>query len=102
MIDLSPARAETYAVIAVPQPAAEVLQREFLEMRCKILELASSFDRLERGAGAVHDDPRVARLREALEILLRDGADRAEQVQLLFSRPYDDAWQKTFDIAPRR
>ncbi len=30
-------------------PAAEVLDREFLEIRAKILEIAASLDRLDRG-----------------------------------------------------
>jgi hypothetical protein len=85
----------------LPLTASEVLNREFLENRCKILELAAAFDRLERADGSVADDPRLTRLREALSTLLDQSADRAEQVQMIFSRPYDDAWQDTFNIAPR-
>ena len=81
--------------------APEVLNREFLEIRCKILELAAALDRLDRADGSVGDDPRAARLREALQAVLQDAPDRAEQVQMIFSRPYDDAWQKTFKITPR-
>ena len=44
--------------------APEVLNREFLEIRCKILELAAAFDRLERADGSLNDDPRLARLRQ--------------------------------------
>jgi len=81
--------------------APEVLNREFLEIRCKILELAAAFDRLRRADGSVSDDPRLARLREAIAVLLEQSADRAEQVQMIFSRPYDDDWQTNFKIAPR-
>ena len=81
--------------------APEVLNREFLEIRCKILELAAAFDRLERAEGTVADDPRVARLREALQVVLDETADRAEQVQMVFSRHYDEAWQEDFKIKPR-
>jgi len=85
-----------------PLPSApEVLNREFLEIRCKILELAAAFDRLERADGSVDDDPRLARLREAISVLLEASPDRAEQVQMIFSRTYDDDWQKTFKIALR-
>ena len=49
-----------------PLTAAEILSREFLETRCKILELAAAFDRLDRAEGSVADDPRTVRLREAL------------------------------------
>ncbi|MDX1945611.1 MAG: hypothetical protein SFU86_09385 [Pirellulaceae bacterium] len=81
--------------------APEILQREFLEIRCKILELAASFDRLARAEGSTADDPRVARLHEAIAVLQGADGDRAEQVQMIFSRPYDDAWQKAFKVAPR-
>jgi len=81
--------------------APEVLNREFLEIRCKILELAAAFDRLQRADGAVDEDPRLARLREAISILVESSSDRAEQVQMIFSRPYEDDWQAKFKIAPR-
>ena len=81
--------------------APEVLNREFLEIRCKILDLAAAFDRLERADGSVTDDPRLARLREALAIVLEHPTDRAEQVQMVFSRAYDDDWQKNLNVAPR-
>lgn len=88
-------------MITLPLTAPEVLQREFLEIRCKILELAAAFDRLDRAEGDVQADPRLARIREALQILTENKgveADRAEQVQLTFSRPYDDDWQTAFKM----
>jgi hypothetical protein len=81
--------------------APEVLNREFLEIRCKILELAAAFDRLQRADGSVNDDPRMPGLREALSIVLDQHRDRAEQVQMIFSRTYEDDWQERFKIAPR-
>ena len=81
--------------------APEVLNREFLEIRGKILELAAAFDRLQRADGAVDEDPRLARLREALSVLLESSPDRAEQVQMIFSRAYEDDWQAKFKVAPR-
>jgi len=81
--------------------APEVLNREFLEIRCKILELAAAFDRLERADGSVEEDPRMARLREALTTVLEQSTDRAEHVQMIFSREYDDEWQKKFKVSPR-
>jgi hypothetical protein len=81
--------------------APEVLNREFLEIRCKILELAAAFDRLQRADGSVDEDPRIARLREALATVLECSEDRAEQVQMIFSRTYEEDWQKKFKIAPR-
>ena len=59
--------------------APEVLNREFLEIRCKILDLAAALDRLERADGSVEEDPRMARLREALTAVLEQSSDRAEQ-----------------------
>jgi hypothetical protein len=85
----------------IPLSAPEVLNREFLEIRCKILDLAASFDRLSRADGSLDDDPRLALLREALSIVMQDSPDRAEQVQMIFSRPYDDAWQATLKVQPK-
>src|SRR3954451_21056212 len=78
--------------------APEVLNREFLEIRCKILDLAAGFDRLDRADGSVAEDPRLPRLREALSVVLESTGDRAEQVQMIFSRDYDDNWQKTLNV----
>jgi hypothetical protein len=69
--------------------APEILDREFLTIRGKLLEVAAALDRIERGAGTAAGDPRWTKLRESLEILGRDGAQRAEQLQLLFSLPYE-------------
>ena len=81
--------------------APQILNREFLEIRCKILELAAALDRLERADGSVDEDPRMARLREALSLVLDQHRDRAEQVQMVFSREYSDDWQQTMKIVPR-
>jgi hypothetical protein len=66
-----------------------------------VLDVAASLDRLQRADGSVAGDPRMARIREGLELLLEDRTDRAEQVQLTFSRQYDDDWQRTFAIKPK-
>ena len=54
------------------------------------------FDRLDRGDGNVISDSRMDLIREGLEVLLDGKSDRAEQIQMIFSRPYEDDWQKTF------
>lgn len=87
--------------MSAPLTASEVLTREFLEVRAKILEVAAAFDRLERSEGDVSGDPRIARLHEALKVLSANGEDRAEQVQLVFSRPYDETWQRSLKVLPR-
>ena len=86
--------------MTTPMAAAAVLNREFLEIRAKILEVAASLDRLDRGAGSTADDPRLKQLLEAIDILQENKPDRAEQIQLLFSRAYEDDWRETFKISP--
>ena len=87
--------------MSVPLTAPEILNREFLEIRCKILDLAASFDRLTRAEGSLDGDPRLARLQQALSLVRDESAARAEQVQLLFSRPYDNDWQTTLQLRPK-
>jgi len=70
------------------QDAKAALERYYLEMRWRCLSLAADLDRVERaqgGAAVLASDPRLAKLREALGILTRTGANRAEQVQMIFS-----------------
>jgi hypothetical protein len=81
--------------------APEVLNREFLEIRCKILDLAAAFDRLGRAEGSIEGEERVARLREALQAVLDEPQDRAEQVQMIFSRAYEAGWQEALKVKPR-
>ncbi len=83
-----------------PLTAPEILNREFFETRSKVLELAAAFDRLARADGSVADDVRTLRLREALLAVLEQPEDRAEQVQMIFSRDYDRDWQKLLGITP--
>ncbi|MCI0464822.1 MAG: hypothetical protein L0Z62_48480 [Gemmataceae bacterium] len=86
-----------------PLPAADALDRYFLEARCKLLDVAAILDRIDRG-GAQLDDPRLAKVRQALAILHDTSAgesDRAEQLQQLFSLDYDPDWQKKFQLERR-
>jgi hypothetical protein len=79
-----------------PQPAAQVLDTYFLEARSKLLDLAAILDRIDRGPNAtrLRDDPRLARIRQAVELLGGAGPDRAAKMQELFSLPYDPNWQR--------
>lgn len=81
-----------------PMPAADVLDREFLEIRAKILEVAASLDRLDRGDGEVRSDNRFQQLSQGIDILKESEAGRAERVQTLFSLPYDPQWRANFGI----
>lgn len=73
-----------------------VLEREFLEIRSRILDIAASLDRIGRKDKSPAEDERMDRIKKGLEIVLSESPDRAEQVQLLFSRAYDDDWRNTF------
>ena len=75
-----------------------ILDSEFLPMRAKILELAASLDRIQRQDEIYEADTRWSQLHRAIEMLLDHQSDRAEFVQLLFSRPYDDNWRETMDL----
>jgi hypothetical protein len=68
--------------------AKETLERYFLEMRWRCLSLAADLDRIERAAGGaavLQSDPRLIKLKEAIGVLSRNGPNRAEQVQTIFS-----------------
>jgi hypothetical protein len=77
-------------------PAAKALDGFFFDARARILDLAAFLDRLERGenAEAVHNDPRLDKIRRALGALLESGDSRAEQVQKIFSLDYDSNWER--------
>ncbi len=79
-----------------PLPAAKALDAYFLEARSKLLDLAGILDRIGRGAeaGVVGQDPRVEKIRQALEILQDISGGRAERVQRLFSLGYEAGWER--------
>jgi hypothetical protein len=68
------------------------LDREFLGIRCRLIELAAALDRIDRAKDSAAGDPRWAQVRRSLEILAGDGPHRAEQVQIVFSLPYEKGW----------
>jgi hypothetical protein len=84
-----------------PANTAQALDREFLSIRAKLLEIAATLDRIDRAGGASAEDGRVSLIRQAVATLLRPDDDRAEQIQLLFSRPYDDEWQEKLLVDSR-
>jgi len=84
-------------MMSSPQPARQVLDRHYLEMRSKILDLAASLDRIASAVpdGTVGSDPRLAKINSGLQLLLQqDVSNRAEQVQMLFSDAYVPGWLK--------
>jgi len=79
-----------------PLPANKALEAFFLEARCKILDLAAILDRIGRGrdaAGAMAD-PRLGKIRKALDVLLDPSGGRAERVQQIFSLDYEPTWER--------
>lgn len=79
----------------------QILEREYLEIRAKILQLAASLDRMNRADGSVEGDDRVDLVQKGIAILASEATNRAEQVQLLFSREFDESWQDKFQISAR-
>jgi hypothetical protein len=82
----------------IPMAAAEVLDREFLEVRARLIDVAAALDRIDRAEGSVGDEPRLGKIRQALQILAGDTSDRAERLQMLFCLPYQEDWRKDYGL----
>lgn len=82
----------------IPMAATEVLDREFLQLRARLINVAAALDRIDRAEGSVADDSRLDQIRRAIQILAGDPSGRAEKLQLLFSLPHEDNWQKDFGL----
>lgn len=78
--------------------AQQTLDHEFLDIRSRILDIASTMDRIQRAEGDVSNDPRMQKLNEAIRLTLSDDPHRAEKIQLLFSREYDEHWKEQFSL----
>jgi hypothetical protein len=78
--------------------APEVLNREFLEIRARLIQVAALLDRLDRASGDVSGDPRVTNIRQAIDVLANRGDGRAEKLQLIFSRQYEAEWKSKFEL----
>ena len=79
-----------------PLPATRALDQFFLDARSRLLDIAATLDRIDRGADATAaaSDPRMARILEAIDALREQGTGRAERIQQIFSLEYDPAWVK--------
>ncbi len=75
--------------------ATQVLDREFLEVRCRIIDIAAAMDRIDRAEPHTgqSEDPRMAQLRQAIALLIDGTPNRAERAQLNFSDEYDPNWR---------
>ncbi len=76
----------------------QVFEREFLPLRARILEIAAALDRVGRAGSIGNDEPRMAQLRAGLKVLLGSESDRAQEVQLIFSRKYHEDWRSEFRL----
>jgi len=79
-----------------PLPASKALDAFFLEARSRILDVAAILDRIGRGldAAGTENDPRLVKIRQALEVLHDQSGGRAERIQQIFSREYDPKWER--------
>lgn len=77
-----------------PLPAGSALDAYFLEARSKLLDLAAFLDRLNRGGPGTDADPRIQKIRQALDVLHDENGGRAERIQQIFSRAYDASWER--------
>jgi len=70
--------------------ATDMLNREFLEVRTRLLDIAAALDRIDRRTGATEarSDQRYSQVAKALGLLCDGQANRAERVQKVFSDPY--------------
>lgn len=79
-----------------PLSSRTALDAYFLEARCKLLDLAAILDRIGRGTGSseLENDPRLVRIRQAMEVLRDESGGRAERIQQIFSLEYDPNWER--------
>ncbi len=80
-----------------PLPANTALDNYFFEARCKLLDIAAILDRINRGQDSgevLSNDPRLEKIRKALDVLLDQSGGRAERIQKIFSLDYDPTWEK--------
>jgi hypothetical protein len=83
----------------MPNPTAtQVLDREFLSIRCRLLDLAAGLDRVDRADGQVAEDPRWRQLQQAIGFIATPDGNRAERVQMTFSLPYVENWRHEYGI----
>jgi hypothetical protein len=65
----------------------------FLDARARLLDLAAILDRIDRGGGAAND-PRLEKVRQAIQVLHDARGGRAEGIQQIFSLAYEPKWER--------
>lgn len=76
-----------------PASTVKAMDREFLGIRSRLIDLAAALDRIDRAADTSAGDLRLAQIRRSLEVLLTAAPHRAQRVQAEFSLPYDEHWR---------
>ncbi|MDP1559926.1 MAG: hypothetical protein Q8M16_00840 [Pirellulaceae bacterium] len=84
--------------VGSPMTAQQILDREFLEVRARIVKIAATLDRIDRSAAPTADAERMELIRQGLLLLLGNAPDRARQVQMLFSLPYQTDWPQRLGV----
>lgn len=82
----------------MPPDAPEVMNREWLSIRARLIEVAAALDRIDRAEGSVVADPRIAQIGDSLAVLANGGENRAEQLQMALSLPYDPEWRERYGV----
>ena len=80
--------------------AKQYLDREFLEIRCRLLDIASAMDRMSRAGDstAIRSDYRLQLISQALGVVADDKPNHAERVQLAFSDAYEANWRASLNV----
>ncbi len=75
--------------------SSDVLDREFLPLRGKLIEVAAALDRIHRSGGGERD-ARMELIAKSLKQLteVHKTPDRAEQIQMVLSLPYEADWRR--------
>lgn len=71
-----------------PLTQKQLIAEYFMEYRNRVLAVAAFLDRMDRSVEHnAEDDFRVIALRKALHVLIEDGPERVERIQMIFSDP---------------
>lgn len=84
--------------LPVPSGAPAALDRDYLDIRARLLDLAAALDRVDRDSRSDAHDPRRSAIARALDVLAGGQPQRATRIQELFSRPYDPQWRTRLDV----
>lgn len=71
-----------------PLTQQQLISEYFMEYRNRVLAVAAFLDRMDRSVEHnAEDDFRVVALRKAMHVLIEDGPERVERIQMIFSDP---------------